>query len=33
MPSPTDLFDSKIVQEKGLTEDDCINRLIDAGMP
>jgi|TARA_B110001450_G_scaffold249856_1_gene267753 hypothetical protein len=25
MPLPSDTFDSKIIQEKGLTEEDCIN--------
>ena len=33
MPCPTDLFDAKLVEEKGLTEEDCVNRLIEAGMP
>lgn len=33
MPSPSDLFDAKFVEEKGLTEEDCVNRLIEAGMP
>jgi len=33
MPCPTDLFDSKLVEEKGWTEEDCVNRLIEAGMP
>ena len=33
MPCPTDLFDSKLVEDKGWTEEDCVNRLIEAGMP
>ena len=33
MPCPTDLFDSKLVEERGWTEEDCVNRLIEAGMP
>ena len=33
MPCPTDLFDSKLVEDRGWTEEDCVNRLIEAGMP
>ena len=32
-PSPTDLFDSKIVEEKGWTEEDCLQKLLDDAMP
>lgn len=33
MPLPSDTFDANIIQEKGLTEEDCINQLIEAAMP
>lgn len=31
--TPTDLFDAKKVEEEGLTEEDCIQLLLDAAMP
>ena len=33
VPSPSDLFDSKLVEKEGYTEEDCVQKLIDAGMP
>lgn len=31
--APTDLFDAKKVEDEGLTEEDCIQLLLDAAMP
>lgn len=33
MPTPSDLFDSKLVQEMGWTEEDCVQRILDDAMP
>ena len=33
MPLPSDAVDTKLVDEKGWTEEDCINYLIEAAMP
>ena len=33
IPVPSDLFDAKVVQQNGWTEEDCVQRLIDSAMP
>lgn len=30
---PSDLFDSKMVEEQGLNEEDCLQKLIEVAMP
>jgi len=33
VPRPADLFDIKLIEQEGLTEEECLQRLIDSAMP
>lgn len=33
IPRPADLFDIKLVEQEGLTEEDCLQRLVEGAMP
>lgn len=33
IPTPSDLFDKEMVEKDGLTEEDCLQKLIDNAMP